>query len=246
MSAEPRAADPPPLRLAEGRRLSLLGLISVAFFTTCGGAFALEALIGAVGPGWAFVLLFLTPVLWSVPIALMVAELSALLPEEGGYYVWVRDSLGPFWALQEACWTLGSSLMLMAIFPVIFSAYLGYLLRQVGAAMQLPGSGAVVRWLIALAVIGTSLGVNWSGARNVGSSSKVAITFVLGTFIALVVVFLAKGGGLGIPFAILRRDLAAEHQGVLLLGLSIVILNYGGYDNIATYASEVDLPPHQR
>ncbi len=98
------------VQLAPDRRLSLWALISVAFFTTCGGAYALEPLVGAVGPGWAFALLFLTPLLWSVPIALMVAELSTLIPEEGGYYIWVREALGPFWAVQEGWWTIGSSL----------------------------------------------------------------------------------------------------------------------------------------
>jgi amino acid transporter len=231
-----------PVHLAAGRRLSLGALISVAFFTTCGGAFGLEGLIGAVGPGWAFVLLFLTPMLWSAPIALMVAELSSLIPEEGGYYIWVRDSLGSFWAVQEGWWTIGSSLMLMAIFPVVFTSYLGYLLPGVGAAIQVPGSGPVVRWLIALAVIGSAMAVNWSGAREVGRSSKIAITFVLGAFSALVLVWIVKGGSPGIPLGIIRSDLATEHHGALLLGLSIVILNYGGYDNIATYAGEVDRP----
>ena len=230
------------MQLPPGRRLSLSALISVAFFTTCGGAFALEPLIGAIGPGWAFALLFLTPLLWSIPIALMVAELSTLMPEEGGYYVWVREALGPFWAVQEAWWTIGYSLMLLAIFPVFFSSYLGYLVPDLAAAMRAPGTGAVVRWLIALAVIGTGMIVNCFGARDVGRSSKAAITFVVGAFAAFVIVWLAKGGRLAVPIGIIARDLSAGHKGVLLLGLSIVIFNYGGYDNIATYAGEVDRP----
>jgi amino acid transporter len=230
------------VQLPLGRRLSLPALISVAFFTTCGGAFTLEPLVGAVGPGWAFALLFLTPLLWSVPIALMVAELSALMPEEGGYYIWVREALGPFWAVQEAWWTIGSSLMLMAIFPVVFASYLGYLVPHVAMAMHVPGSGAVIRWLVALAVIGTAMTVNCFGARDVGWSSKVAITFVLGAFAVFVVAWLASGGRFTNSLGIIAQDLSTGHKGVLLLGLSIVILNYGGYDNIATYASEVDRP----
>jgi hypothetical protein len=42
-------------RLPWERRLNLLALTSLIFFTTCGGAFGLEPLIGAVGPGWAIV-----------------------------------------------------------------------------------------------------------------------------------------------------------------------------------------------
>ena len=228
--------------LAPGRRLSLSALISVGFFTTCGGAFGLEPLIGAVGPGWALALLFLTPLLWSIPIALMVAELSTLMPEEGGYYIWVREALGSFWAVQEAWWTIGYSLMLLAIFPVFFASYLGNLVPDVATAMRAPGTGALVRWLIALSVIGTAMSVNWFGARDVGRSSKAAIIFVLGAFAVFVGVWLVKDGRLSLPIGIVSRDLSAGHKGVVLLGLSIVIFNFGGYDNIATYAGEVERP----
>jgi len=40
-----------PLALAADRRLTLGALVSVAVFTTCGGAFGLEGLVGAAGPG---------------------------------------------------------------------------------------------------------------------------------------------------------------------------------------------------
>ncbi|HEY4776194.1 MAG TPA: amino acid permease, partial [Candidatus Acidoferrales bacterium] len=77
--------------------MTLLGLMAIAFFTTCGGPFGLEPLPAAVGPGWAVVLILAAPLFWSLPMALMVAELSTLMPEEGGYYVWVREAMGPFW-----------------------------------------------------------------------------------------------------------------------------------------------------
>ena len=57
------------------RRLNLAALVCLIFFTVSGGAFGLEPLVGAVGPGWAVVLVLLIPVLWGLPIALMVAEL---------------------------------------------------------------------------------------------------------------------------------------------------------------------------
>jgi len=89
-------------RLPQERRLTLFALICVAFFTTCGGAFGIEPLVSAVGSGWAVAMIIITPFVWSLPIALMVAELSTRMPEEGGYYVWVHRTLGPFWAVQEA------------------------------------------------------------------------------------------------------------------------------------------------
>src|SRR5277367_6038360 len=77
------------LHPAPQRRLTLFGLICIAYFTTSGGAFGIEPLVGQVGAGWAIALILLSPVVWSLPMALMVAELATLLPDEGGYYIWV-------------------------------------------------------------------------------------------------------------------------------------------------------------
>jgi amino acid transporter len=74
-----------PIQLPRNRRVTMFALACLIFFTTCGGAFGLEPLVGAVGPGLAVVLIILTPVVWSLPTALMVAELATLMPEEGGW-----------------------------------------------------------------------------------------------------------------------------------------------------------------
>jgi amino acid transporter len=54
----------------------------------------------------------------------MVGELASALPEEGGYYCWVRRALGGFWGFQEAWLSLAASIFDMAIYPVIFVLYL--------------------------------------------------------------------------------------------------------------------------
>jgi len=41
---------------------------------------------------------------------------------------------------------------------------------------------------------------------------------------------------------VVTHDLASNHKGVLLLGLSIIVFNYSGWDNVSTYAAEVDQP----
>ena len=55
----------------------------------------------------------------------MAAELTALLPEEGGYYVWVREAFGSFCAVQQACWTMIVSVVWLAMYPVLFVGYFG-------------------------------------------------------------------------------------------------------------------------
>lgn len=54
-----------------------------------------------VGPGLALLMLVLVPLVYSLPEILVVGELASMLPEEGGYYRWVRRAFGPFWAFQN-------------------------------------------------------------------------------------------------------------------------------------------------
>ena len=109
------------------RGLTLAPLIAATYFMVSGGPYGLEELIGQAGYQKTFVILLLTPLLWSLPTALMVGELSSALPQTGGYYVWVRRALGPFWGFQEAWLSLAASIFDMAIYPTLFVTYLGRL-----------------------------------------------------------------------------------------------------------------------
>lgn len=231
-----------PAQLPPARRLDLVALTCVLFFTVCGGAFGIEALVGSVGAGWAFALILLTPLFWSLPTALMVAELAGLMPAEGGYYVWVRDALGRFWALQEGWWTLGYSFILMAIFPVLFVNYLAYVVPSLARGED--GTGAwqvtLVRWLLAVLVIVSSTAVNWRGAKAVGRYATLSVALVLAAFGVLVLVGLSREGAISTAFETIRRNLSHGRGDALLVGLSVVIFNYSGWDNISTFAGEVN------
>jgi amino acid transporter len=233
-----------PIHLPKSRRLTLLSLTCVIFFITCGGPFGLEGLIGSVGPGWAVVLIVLTPLIWSLPMALMVAELSTLMPEEGGYYIWVREALGAFWGVQEAWWTIAYSTVLLASFSVLFVSYLAYFIPALSPAANAahPGIAALLKWLVAVLVMGTVTVVNLRGARDVGRSAKISALYVLGAFAAMVFVWLKQGPAPGTVVGIVSRDLGLKHTGALLLGLSIIAFNYSGWDNASTFAGEVDQP----
>ncbi len=235
---------PEPVHLAQGRQLTLTALTLITYCTTCSGAFGIEPLVSAIGPGWAVVMLFVAPLLWSLPISLMAAELGTLMPEEGGYYVWVREALGPFWGVQVAWWSLGYSAVNMAIWPVLFVNYLSYLVPWVGAPPSLFGmdSAPLVRWLIAILVIVSSMAVNLRGARGVGRSAEIGSWFVMGAFLLMVGIWLSHGDGPARSLALVRHDLGVTHKGALLLGLSILILNYSGWDTVSTFANEVQRP----
>jgi amino acid transporter len=182
--------------------------------------------------------------LWSLPMALMVAELSTLMPEEGGYYIWVRETMGRFWGVQEAWWTMGYSIGLMASFPVLFVSYVSFFIPALapGADVSHPGAVALMRWAMAVVFILSAMAVNLRGARDVGQSSKLGAGFVLGVFALMVTTWLVRGPSPHAVMGIVSRDLAANNPSALLLGLSIISFNFSGWDNVSTFAAEVDRP----
>src|SRR5437867_32884 len=95
MAAGPEGGAPTIEVTAVRRSLTLGALVFIMFFTVSGGAYGLEDLVGSSGAGLALLLIVLTPIVWSLPTAVMVAELATAMPVEGGYYFWVKKAMGP-------------------------------------------------------------------------------------------------------------------------------------------------------
>jgi len=98
----------------------------------------------------------------------MVGELAAALPEEGGYYAWVRRALGPFWGVPGGLLSLAASAFDMAIYPTLFVLYLGRLSPALGAWPLAIG-------VLVIAVVG---GVHFAGGaggrRGLGRDDRAA------------------------------------------------------------------------
>src|SRR6202795_4063949 len=112
-------------RQSARRKLRILPLIAATYFMVSGGPYAIEDILGGSGYTTAIVILLVLPFLWSLPTALMIGELASAIPEDGGFYIWVRRALGPFWGYQEGWLSLSASIFDMAIYPAIFVLFLG-------------------------------------------------------------------------------------------------------------------------
>jgi amino acid transporter len=209
------------------RTLTTLPLIFVLYFNVSGGPFTTEGLVASIGPGIALLILILIPIFWALPEALIIGELASMLPEEGGYYRWVKRAFGPFWAFQNGWLTWLYSLVDMAIYPVLFNAYLAYFF---------PGLSTGVRWIISLAMIWSATAINLRGAFNVGR-----VSVILGLYIMLGFLLTALAALPHIthvpwqPFA----TASGATTGTLGIGLSIALWNYIGWDNASTVQGEV-------
>lgn len=226
------AAAPPTPRTAiamQGGKLGLLSLTCVIYLVVSGGAYGTEDAVRIAGPRLALLLCVLVPLTLSIPTALMAAELNALMPMEGGFYFWVKEALGPFWGFAEAYLTLLYTAVDMAIYPVLFSAYLAFL-YPLGTEGQLVVGTALV-WLAGL--------LNYLGVRPAGDSAILLTSLLLAPFAALV----ALGFGHLVHWHppgghIFRPDFALALGG----GLSIVIWNFSGWENASVLAGEIREP----
>ena len=208
------------------RSLTLWPLIAATYFMVAGGPYGLEDIVQMSGYGRALLLLLITPFIWSLPAALMVGELSAALPEEGGYYAWVRRAMGPFWGFQEAWLSLLASVFDMAIYPTLFVLYLGRLVPSLGS-----GRNAV---LLGAAVIVVCAAWNIAGIRAVGQGSMLLMLGLLAPFVVLSALAISHAGGTA------QRVVTAPAD--LLGGLLVCMWNYMGWDNASTVAGEVENP----
>lgn len=223
------------------RQLTLLPLVMIMFFTVSGGAYGLEDLIGSSGPGMGLLLILLTPLIWSLPTALMVAELSTAMPVQGGYYAWVKRALGPFWGFQEGWLSWVTSFVDMAIYPVLFADYLSTLLVQ-QFDFHLIEQNQWVHWGVTLIVIWLFTWLNIRGAKSIGDSSNLFGLFILAPFAMMSVVGLIK---LVLnPTPVWRPFIPPDSSvlGAFGLGLFVVMWNYLGWDGVSTVAEEIENP----
>jgi amino acid transporter len=211
------------------KKIRLIQLIAVIFFTVSGGPYGLEPLITYAGQHSAILLLLLTPVLWDVPAIYTVLELNSMMPITGGYYKWVKYALGNRWGFYEGWWTWLYTFVDLAIYPVLFVTYAGFFF---------PGSDAY-KIPICLIFIWLSAGLNILGIVPVGKVSLFLGAIVIAPFIVLIAVaFYHHTGSIALP--------TPSMHGLTLpsLGMALytIMWNCLGWDNTTTYAEEVEKP----
>jgi amino acid transporter len=195
-----------------------------------GGTYGTEEIIHGAGYGRGILILLFLPVLWCLPTAFMIGELSSALPAEGGYYAWVRRGLGDFWGFQEAWLSLAASIFDMAIYPTLFVFYLKQMSPWFGSSSHAILAGLFV-------VIGCAI-LNIAGIRVVGLTSLWLFFLLSAPFAVVVVLAPFKAGTLGDAHAAVP---AATGVG-LLGGVLVALWNYMGWDNASTIAQEVERP----
>ena len=210
--------------------MRFLPLIAATYFMVSGGPYGIEDILGGAGFAKAIVILLVLPFLWCLPTALMIGELASAIPAEGGFYIWVRRALGPFWGYQEGWLSLSASIFDMAIYPAIFVLYLG----KFNPALTDGWRGYA--W--SLAVVALCCAWNLRGAPAVGEDSVWMFVLLLAPFVVFVV--LAFWHWSTAHPAVQWSQPASEEA--LSTAILVAMWNYMGWDNASTVAQEVENP----
>ncbi len=214
---------------APTRKLKLIPLVAATYFMVAGGPYGLEQLIQTSGYKLGLLIVLLVPVVWSLPTALMVGELSAAIPCDGGFYVWVQRALGRFWGFQESWLSLMSSAFDLASYPTLFVLSLGQLWP--------PATQGYNGVMIATGILVACVLWNLFGAKAVGDGSVLLGVLLLSPFIAITVVALFRHSA----FAAHTATAAVNKDG-FLTAIIVAMWNYMGWDNASTVAGEVENP----
>nr|GMD97383.1 probable polyamine transporter At1g31830 isoform X1 [Ipomoea batatas] len=210
-----------------GRKVSVLPLVFLIFYEVSGGPFGVEDSVHAAGPLLALVGFLVFPFIWSVPEALITAEMGTMFPENGGYVVWVSSALGPYWGFQQGWMKWLSGVIDNALYPVLFLDYLKSEIPALG--------GGFPRIIAVLALTLVLTYMNYRGLTIVGW-----VAVLLGIFSILPFVVM---GLISIPKLKPERWLVVDvHNIDWNLYLNTIFWNLNYWDSISTLAGEVHNP----
>ncbi|XP_048430851.1 probable polyamine transporter At1g31830 [Pyrus x bretschneideri] len=217
----------PRPRVDNFQKLSLLPLVFIIFYEVSGGPFGVVDSVQAAGPLLAFVGFLVFPLIWSVPEALITAEMGTMLPEAGGYVVWVSSALGPYWGFQQGWMKWLSGVIDNALYPVLFLDYLK------SAIPALDGGVPRVAAVLFLTLLLTYM--NYRGLTIVGWVAVLLGIFSIVPFVVM--------GLVAIPKVKPSRWLVVNlHDVDWNLYLNTLFWNLNYWDSISTLAGEVENP----
>jgi amino acid transporter len=212
------------------KKAGLLYFVFVMFAYVTGGPFGMEEMVTTSGPGLTLTYLLVIPLLWSIPVSLVAAELTTAMPVEGGFYRWVRAAFGDFWGFLAGWWNWTASWLLGATYAVLFADYV---------AVYFPGLVGWKHYLVSVALIALLCYVNIRGIQMVGLVATVLELSVLVPVLLLCVIAATKWRF--DPFQPMIPPHVPTFQ-VFGVGLALGLWLYSGYEQCSSVAEEVEHP----
>lgn len=218
---------------ASGLKKKHFSVFAMVFFIYCacaGGAFGIESMIPAAGPGLTLLLLIIIAIFWGLPIGLCSSELSCLAPVESGPYVWTKMAFGEFWGFAEG-------VMLTLAWYFTGCAYVVLAIDYMALYIPALASSAVLAFVVKALIILVFTAVNLRGLEEVSTLSTIFSILILIAFAAVAVVGFCNWEFSPIDPFINPSEGSVSSWGV---GIAIGIWMFCGYSAISSLAGEVE------
>jgi hypothetical protein len=216
---------------AAASSMTTVGIALLTFSCVAGGPFGIEAAVQAMGAFATCAGLVAAALLWGLPNALITAELSTALPENGGPVVWVRRALGARWAFVNGALLVFQQLTDICLYPTLLAAYCAQLWPQLTPT---PIYG------IKLAAIGAAFALNVVGVDALTTSSGLLSAVIMLPFVLLPAVAYALGGAAAFDFgAVAPAAAPAGCWANLAVFASTILWNMAGWSEVGCLAGEV-------
>lgn len=212
------------------KRIGLAPFVALLFAYCTGGPFALESMISGSGPGLGLTFLIVVPLIFSVPISLATAEMTTVMPVEGGFYRWSRAALGDFWGFQSGWWNWTGTFLMSAAYGVAMADYV---------EDWFPMHSRVEHWSVAFLLLLVVACLNIRGIHVVGQLTLALLLLMAVPLVAFVVLgFHHAHFNPFHPFFPTDKP----WQGAFGVGLAIALWTYAGYEQLSTVIEEVENP----
>ncbi|GMI46418.1 hypothetical protein TrCOL_g11201 [Triparma columacea] len=182
---------------SSSRTVGVVGLAILTFYSVSGGPFGSEATVAYAGPAYTLLGYTIFPLLWSIPEALVVAELSSTYPESSGFVAWVEEAFGHKLANVEGYLSWISGVTDNSLYPVLFLKYILSDLEKEsfdgdGDDINLFSYNIFTRWLMLTTMI-TLLGfINYRGLTIVSTTAVIVCVLSLMPFFVLICACIPK------------------------------------------------------
>uniref|UniRef100_A0A7S1RJS1 Amino acid permease/ SLC12A domain-containing protein n=1 Tax=Alexandrium catenella TaxID=2925 RepID=A0A7S1RJS1_ALECA len=224
---KPNAEDATEASPALPRVLTVWSMVGLIFFEVSGGTYGVEPVVQKAGdPIYAVIGLALVPFLWSVPIALMTAEMCSAYPNVGGKIYFVQESFGSYIGWLNGAFNAVSNVFDVATLPAMA---LGYVTELWGK-----GSDDASMCFACVMILAACL-LNIRGVELVGLASALFTLLVCAPFALMVGM-----GAAGLPK--LGDEQFVTVPMSRLKFLSVLLWNMSGYDDAGATAAEVVNP----
>lgn len=220
-------------------KMKVSTIVFMIFCLVAAGAYGIEEMIPESGPGLTLIMLIVLPFVWGLPFGLIVSELGAARPQEGGYYKWVQEAFGEFWGFQAGWWRTISIYIDNSLYVILAGGY-------VASAFDLTNVGEFV---IKAAIIIIFTYINIRGVKDVGIVSTILALLVVAAFAMVAICGFMNWQHN--PFIPLTADgtimgfvgiAPSEWIYYIGMGISIGLWMYAGYESMSTIAGEVEDP----